>query len=63
MNLEEMERRLIAVTNEIAHVEDQRYLSTREQQKLDALRETKARLSAAIDAEMDQIGLFDGGAA
>lgn len=63
MTLEEMERRLIATTNQIADLEGRRWLGVSEQQKLDALRQLKTKLNATIDAEMEQIGLFDGGAA
>lgn len=58
----ELERRAIAVQNEIAFLEELRWRSTIEEQRLDLLRNKLRNVNAALDREVQQIPLITEGA-
>jgi hypothetical protein len=55
----ELERRAIAVQNEIAFLEELRWRSTIEEQRLDLLKAKLIRINGAIEREMDQLPLIE----
>ena len=57
----ELERRAIAVQNEIAFLEELRWRSTVEEQRLDLLRNKLRNVNAALDREVQQIPLITEG--
>ena len=57
----ELERRAIAVQNEIAFLEELRWRSTVEEQRLDLLKAKLIRINDAIEREMDQLPLIEEG--
>jgi len=57
--IHELERRLVAAQNEHAHILGQRYRSTSDEQKLEALREVILALNDRINFEMAQQPLFE----
>ena len=57
----ELERRVIAIQNEIAFLEELRWRSTVEEQRLDLLKAKLIRINDAIEREMDQLPLIEEG--
>lgn len=57
----ELERRVIAIQNEIAFLEELRWRSTIEEQRLDLLKAKLIRINDAIEREMDQLPLIEEG--
>ena len=57
----ELERRVIAIQNEIAFLEELRWRSTVEEQRLDLLRNKLRNVNAALDREVQQIPLITEG--